>query len=290
VSARRPRSRRASAGRFGVVKHRRGYSQRRCLPFRGVGSDRVAVRAANNDWHEAAGAQQHMREWRRSRGRASPSVCRRPDPAELGAGPWGTQVLRRGIADPLGLVNHGAARPDGLGRSLALSGLATTCKEQTRVIDRIRHDIQERLDQVLAEVEKLRRALAALDPRGRPAATPRPARSVPAAKRPAPRATSSKATPARSRARAAGSANGSAASRRAASGETRARVLAALSSDRGLTAADVATVTGLARPSVSTTLSRLAKSGEVVKADRGYRLPSSGAVAPSTPDPATEGS
>jgi len=158
------------------------------------------------------------------------------------------------------------------------------------VIDRIRHDIQERLDQVLAEVDKLRHALAALDHRRRPAATPRPARSVPAAKRPAPRATSSKATPARSRARAAGSGNGSAASPRAASGETRARVLAALSSERALTAADVATVTGLARPSVSTTLSRLAKSGEVVKADRGYRLPSSGAAAPSTPDPATEGS
>jgi CRP-like cAMP-binding protein len=67
-------------------------------------------------------------------------------------------------------------------------------------------------------------------------------------------------------------------------------VLAALSSNRALTAADVAMVTGLARPSVSTTLSRLAKSGEVVKADRGYRLPSSGAAVPSTPDAATEGS
>jgi DNA-binding IclR family transcriptional regulator len=51
-------------------------------------------------------------------------------------------------------------------------------------------------------------------------------------------------------------------------------VLAALVTDRGLTASDVATATGLARPTVSTTLSRLAKSGEVLKADRGYRLPS----------------
>jgi DNA-binding IclR family transcriptional regulator len=41
-----------------------------------------------------------------------------------------------------------------------------------------------------------------------------------------------------------------------------------------LTASQVATATGLARPTVSTTLSRLSKTGEVVKAERGYRLPS----------------
>jgi DNA-binding IclR family transcriptional regulator len=40
-----------------------------------------------------------------------------------------------------------------------------------------------------------------------------------------------------------------------------------------MTAGEVAKVTGLPRPSVSTLLSRLAKSGEVVKAERGYRLP-----------------
>ena len=37
------------------------------------------------------------------------------------------------------------------------------------MIDRIRHDIQQRLDQLLAEADKLRRALAALDPRERAA-------------------------------------------------------------------------------------------------------------------------
>ena len=141
------------------------------------------------------------------------------------------------------------------------------------MIDRIRHNIQERLDQLLAEVEKLRHALAALDPRERPASEPKP---KPAAKRPARKATSTKPTPARTRTRAAGSANGSPASPRTALGETRAKVLAALSSDGALTAADVATATGLARPTVSTTLSRLAKSGEAAKADRGYRLPSTG--------------
>jgi len=40
------------------------------------------------------------------------------------------------------------------------------------LIDRIRHDIQQRLDQLLAEADKLRRALAALDPRER--STPKP--------------------------------------------------------------------------------------------------------------------
>ena len=142
------------------------------------------------------------------------------------------------------------------------------------MIDRIRHNIQERLDQLLAEVEKLRHALAALDPRERPASEPKPAKSKPAAKRPVRKATSTKPTPARTRTRAASSANGSATSTRTAPGETRAKVLAALSHDGALTAADVATATGLARPTVSTTLSRLAKSGEAVKADRGYRLPS----------------
>ena len=64
-----------------------------------------------------------------------------------------------------------------------------------------------------------------------------------------------------------------AASARVTSGTTKAKVLAALSPKIGLTASDVATAAGLGRGTVSTTLSRLAKTGEVVKADRGYRLP-----------------
>lgn len=59
----------------------------------------------------------------------------------------------------------------------------------------------------------------------------------------------------------------------APTGSTKARVLHALSADTGLTATDVATATGISRGTVSTTLSRLAKSGEIVKAERGYRLP-----------------
>jgi DNA-binding transcriptional regulator GbsR (MarR family) len=48
-------------------------------------------------------------------------------------------------------------------------------------------------------------------------------------------------------------------------------VLSALSSGEAMTAGEVAAATGLGRASVSTTLSKLAKSGEVAKADRGYR-------------------
>ncbi len=58
---------------------------------------------------------------------------------------------------------------------------------------------------------------------------------------------------------------------RAAQGQTKSAVLAALSSGEAMTASEVAGATGLGRAAVSTTLSKLAKSGEVAKADRGYR-------------------
>ena len=57
-------------------------------------------------------------------------------------------------------------------------------------------------------------------------------------------------------------------------GATRASVLAALAGGEAMTAGQVATKAGLARPTVSTTLSKLAKTGEVQKAERGYRLTS----------------
>ncbi len=57
-----------------------------------------------------------------------------------------------------------------------------------------------------------------------------------------------------------------------------------------MTTSEVADKTGLARPTVSTTLSKLAKSGEVQKAERGYRLtpdrtsPASASSAPTATD------
>lgn len=61
---------------------------------------------------------------------------------------------------------------------------------------------------------------------------------------------------------------------RTARGATTAAVLAALAGSEAMTAGQVAAKAGLARPTVSTTLSKLAKSGGVQKADRGYRLAS----------------
>jgi CRP-like cAMP-binding protein len=122
------------------------------------------------------------------------------------------------------------------------------------VIDRIRQDIQDRLDQLLAEADKLRRALSALDPRERSRA-PDPQRSTPTATTPAATRIPATSAPAR-----------------AASGETKAKVISALSGNGALTAGEVANATGLGRQTVSTTLSKLAKSGEISKAERGYRL------------------
>lgn len=66
----------------------------------------------------------------------------------------------------------------------------------------------------------------------------------------------------------------SATNSRTAPGATKASVLAALAGGDAMTAGQVATKAGLARPTVSTTLSKLAKTGEVQKAERGYRLTS----------------
>jgi len=53
-------------------------------------------------------------------------------------------------------------------------------------------------------------------------------------------------------------------------------VLAALAGGEAMTAGEVAAKTGLVRGTVSTTLSTLAKSGAVLKAERGYRIAPNG--------------
>jgi aryl-alcohol dehydrogenase-like predicted oxidoreductase len=132
--------------------------------------------------------------------------------------------------------------------------IAMTPGSASAVIDTIRKQIQERLNELLSEAEKLRRALAALDPRGG-SSTPSPT----ASRQPRPAATRQRGTR-RTR-------------RRTPPGATKARVLGALTDGKAMTAGEVAAATGLARGTVSTTLSKLAKSGDVVKAERGYRLP-----------------
>lgn len=134
------------------------------------------------------------------------------------------------------------------------------------MIDRLRRDLQNRLEQLLAEADKLRRALGALDAR-------RGANSPSRSTTPAP-ARQTRRTPPRPSARPQASPASPRA--RAAIGVTKAAVLETLAkSGSAMTAGDVAAVTGLGRATVSTTLSKLTHTGDVVKAERGYRLPRS---------------
>ena len=99
-----------------------------------------------------------------------------------------------------------------------------------------------------------------------------PVRTAPARKRTRaakPKPAASATRPARTRRTAASK---SATNGRTTRGATKTSVLAALAGGEALTAGQVATKAGLARPTVSTTLSKLAKTGEVQKAARGYRL------------------
>ncbi len=147
------------------------------------------------------------------------------------------------------------------------------------MIDQIREQIQQYLDQILSEADRLRKALAALDPRS-PASRRRtaPARKrtpAPTRKPPAP---ATEAAPARRTRQPAARTTA-----RATSGATKTAVLEALADGQAMTASEVAAKAGLGRASVSTTLSKLAKSGEVQKAQRGYRLAPTASPAPSSP-------
>jgi len=117
------------------------------------------------------------------------------------------------------------------------------------VVDRVRKEIEGRLETLLSDADKLRKALAALDPRGSSPSPARQSRST---------ATASDSRPRREPAKP---------------GATKRRVLGALSDGKAKTAGEVASATGIKRGTVSTTLSKLAQTGEVVKAERGYRLP-----------------
>jgi biotin operon repressor len=146
------------------------------------------------------------------------------------------------------------------------------------VIDRLREQIQERLDQLAGEADRLRKALAALDPRSSKAPARKPPARKPAQPTASTDASATKRAPARRTSQAAARSP-----RRTAPGATKASVLAALAGGEAMTAGQVADKTGLARATVSTTLSKLAKNGEVQKAERGYRLPAAAPATPSSP-------
>jgi predicted Rossmann fold nucleotide-binding protein DprA/Smf involved in DNA uptake len=109
------------------------------------------------------------------------------------------------------------------------------------------------------ELERLRDALTRLEGGrdrawARPAATASPHQGPPAAPR-APPAAKPASVPAR-----------------APRGQNKAKVLDALK-DGPMTASEIAKATGIATGTVSTLLTKLVKSGELAKADRGYTLP-----------------
>ncbi len=111
--------------------------------------------------------------------------------------------------------------------------------------------------------------------------SPAPATSAPRTTRRR-RARAAKTAAATRRSRRNGQAN-SATRARTAPGTTRTSVLAAFSDGEVLTASQIAEKTGLGRNTVATTLSRLAKRGELEKAQRGYRQATrngTGAAAP----------
>ena len=128
--------------------------------------------------------------------------------------------------------------------------------------------IEEQLRQhrdLSAELERLRGALDRLE--GGVSARVRGKRT--------PARTASRRTTAASEPSAPSTGSATAAGRRRAAaqrGQTRARILEALK-DGPKTAGEIAEATGIPRGTASTTLSKLAKTGEVVKAERGYRLP-----------------
>jgi len=80
------------------------------------------------------------------------------------------------------------------------------------------------------------------------------------------------ATASTSRAQPAGASQRASTPARAPRGQNKAKVLEALKSGP-MTAGEIAKATGITSGTVSTLLTKLAKTGEVVKAERGYRLP-----------------
>jgi DNA-binding transcriptional ArsR family regulator len=175
------------------------------------------------------------------------------------------------------------------------------------MLDQLTRDIKTRLDAVLAEADKLRHALSALGSRDHDGELTTPARSSDAKTRSSRhnRSTSTSASSSReatrSRAKNPAAAHspvpatprsatpGDAAANgggRAASGAAKKAILSTLANGEAMTASEIAAATGLGRASVSTSLSRLAKTGELTKAPRGYRITQPSSAAPTdTPTP-----
>ncbi len=126
---------------------------------------------------------------------------------------------------------------------------------------RIKH-IEDQLKQhqrLSDELERLRDALSRLEggARSRVGGARRERKPTPKPASSAPRTRAAKATSVPAR---------------APRGQNKAKVLDALK-DGPMTASEIAKATGIATGTVSTMLTKLAKSGELAKAERGYKLP-----------------
>jgi CRP-like cAMP-binding protein len=159
-------------------------------------------------------------------------------------------------------------------------GVAAIVEQIKARIGQIEQQLRQHRD-LSDELERLRDALGRLErgvgARVRGSRTQAKAESRPttvSAKRAGP---AKPTAPARRTATASRQRRGAAAAPR---GQTRARILEALK-DGPMTAGEIAAATGIPRGSASTTLSKLAKSGEVVKAERGYKLPEQPSASPS---------
>jgi len=154
-----------------------------------------------------------------------------------------------------------------------------------QVKTRIKH-IEDQLRQherLTNELERLRDALTRLEgaarsrvsatrrPAGKPAPTPRRAGTTKRAGAQAGASTRPAAKPGDGSKRASAAKRASAPAR-APRGQNKAKVLEALK-DGPMTASEIAKVTGIGPGTVSTMLNKMAKSGELAKADRGYKLP-----------------
>jgi CRP-like cAMP-binding protein len=126
-------------------------------------------------------------------------------------------------------------------------------------------------DKLTDELERLRDALSRLEGAARSRVRTVRRTRTPGAK-PAGGATRTRAATSATAAKPATGAKSSTVPARAPRGQNKAKVLDALK-DGPMTASQIAKATGIAPGTVSTLLTRLAKTGELAKVERGYRLP-----------------
>ena len=179
------------------------------------------------------------------------------------------------------------------GAGATISRAHRTSRNNQEMLDQLSRDIKTRLDALLSEVDKLRRALTALGSRdpnperpgtaGASASQTRSSRRAggsgtpPASSRQRSDARAKKPTPASSsrqrKPREGRSAGPAGNATRSAPGATKRAVLQTLSAGEAMTAGEIAAATGLGRATISTTLSRMVKTGELIKVAHGYQIP-----------------